>query len=330
MFGDILATNAWSVTLSWLFFIMISSPICHWHRHDKFRLKRNPCQRHELHCDDQRWDSNSCCDHHMLGDICCGHHIPWPESAKCWGLIVCVELLVNHLVFTVSDDDHHDITGDMRSVRVVPSNKMSMFSRCVWPDIRSNHTQLESMSVLLLGTTIQVFFNNFMIITDKKCRDQVCDQVAKQNITEHVIGPPTFWVSPLIISVVYVSWFELRFSHEFWWHLVALFTARKNHDFGCVGIKLSLSVIWLIVINFACRVWHAMTHFHWVSAMNIKQSRICSLISVVIIPWFSRHFATLLLCQFRNWICYQSRYWKFFLTNHEPTTNPELSSRNRK
>ena len=49
------------------------------------------------------------------------------------------------------------------------------------------------MLILLLGTTRQVYSKNVVIITDTKCRDQVSDQElgAKQNITKHVIDPPT-------------------------------------------------------------------------------------------------------------------------------------------
>ena len=46
-----------------------------------------------------------------------------------------------------------------------------------------------------------------MMITDRKCHDQVSDQElgAKQIVTKHVIGPPTVWVSLLNVSVVYVG-----------------------------------------------------------------------------------------------------------------------------
>ena len=115
----------------------------------------------------------------------------------------------------------------------------------------------------------------------------------------YMIDPPTVWVSPLIISVVYVSWFELRFSHECWWlkqwHLAALFRARKRKScYACAGIKLSLSVIETgLTQALARRVRDVMTHFLWVSAMTIKLPRICSLFSVVIITRFSWHFAAL-------------------------------------
>ena len=113
-----------------------------------------------------------------------------------------------------------------------------------------------------------------------------------------MIDSPTVWVSSLIITVAYVIWFELRFSHECWWlkqwHLAALFTARKNHDNACAGIKLSLSVrLSRWTQEFTCRVQHVMAHFYWLSAMSIKLPRICSLFSLVKISWYSWHFAAL-------------------------------------
>ena len=44
-----------------------------------------------------------------------------------------------------------------------------------------------------------------------------------KSVTKYVIGPPTVWVSPLIMTVVYV-------------------TRQKSHDYACTGIKLSLAV----------------------------------------------------------------------------------------
>ena len=102
---------------------------------------------------------------------------------------------------------------------------------------------------------------------------------------------------------VYVSWFELRFSHECcWlkqWHLAALFDtcfdpARKSHDYDCDGIKLSLRVR----ASLARRIRHVMTHFHCVSAMSIKLPRMCSLVSWANISWCSWHFAALIVTLF--------------------------------
>ena len=71
-------------------------------------------------------------------------------------------------------------------------------------------------------------------------------------------------ISTLIITVVYVSWFELRFSHECWWlkqwHLAGLFTGRKNHDYTCTDIKLRLSVrVSRWTQAFACHDAHSLS-----------------------------------------------------------------------
>ena len=44
------------------------------------------------------------------------------------------------------------------------------------------------MLILLLGTTRQEYSKNIVIITDRKCRDQVSDQElgVKQNVTNRV------------------------------------------------------------------------------------------------------------------------------------------------
>ena len=49
------------------------------------------------------------------------------------------------------------------------------------------------MLFLSLATICQVYSKNIVIITDRKCRDQVSDQElgAKPNVIKHVIGPPT-------------------------------------------------------------------------------------------------------------------------------------------
>ena len=53
--------------------------------------------------------------------------------------------------------------------------------------------ETQNMLILLLGTTRQVYSKNGVIITDKKCRDQVSDQQlgAKQNVTKYMIRSPT-------------------------------------------------------------------------------------------------------------------------------------------
>ena len=134
MLRDIFATNAWSFTMT--FFTVISSQF----------VETKYCPRYELYCDDQTWNSNSCCDHHLLG-----------------------------------------------------RQKM----------------------------------------TDRKCRDQVSDQElsAKQNVTKHVIDPPTVWVLPLIISVVYVCWFELRFQS--WVLVTETVTGKHCHSQKKIMIMLA-------------------------------------------------------------------------------------------
>ena len=51
---------------------------------------------------------------------------------------------------------------------------MSMVSRSIWSDKPLNLTERESMLILLLETTRQVYSKNVVIITDRK--DQVGDQ----------------------------------------------------------------------------------------------------------------------------------------------------------
>ena len=90
--------------------------------------------------------------------------------------------------------------------QAVDAHIMRLFSRSVRPDRRSNLTERESMLILLLGTTRHIFSKNVVIITDRKYHDQVSIQElgAQQNVTKHVIDPPTVRVSSLIITVVYV------------------------------------------------------------------------------------------------------------------------------
>ena len=59
------------------------------------------------------------------------------------------------------------------------------------------------MLILLLEITRQVYSKNVVIITTRKVSDQ--ELGAKQNVTNHLIGPPTVSVSSLLITVVYVS-----------------------------------------------------------------------------------------------------------------------------
>ena len=189
MLRDILATNVWSVTMSRLFFSVISSEKCHWLSHDKFHLKQNNVSVTSstvmitgvtqtvgatITCFVTFWATNS-------WSVTCSRHF---QS-------VIIPLVM----------------GDMRCVRVVQRNKMSMVYRSVGPVRPSNQTERDS--ILLLGTSRQIHSKNVVIITDRKChsRDQVSDLEwgAKQNVIKHVINPPTVWVLPPIVSVVYVS-----------------------------------------------------------------------------------------------------------------------------
>ena len=56
---DILETIAWAVTIV-MTFLLLSSQVKFWRGITSY-------QPHELYCHDQRWDSRSWCDHHMLG-----------------------------------------------------------------------------------------------------------------------------------------------------------------------------------------------------------------------------------------------------------------------
>ena len=86
------------------------------------------------------------------------------------GDTVCNQLLVSHLLMTFYAGDHHDSHG---RYAVLMSGSMKL--------------------ILLLGITRQAYSKKVVIITDRKCHDQVSDQEmgAKQNVSKHVVGPPT-------------------------------------------------------------------------------------------------------------------------------------------
>ena len=117
-------------------------------------VDQNPCQRYELYFDVQRWDSNSWCDHHMIGDVLCNY------------------LLVSHLVVTFCVGDHHDSHRRYAVLASGSKNKMSSFSLSVWLDWQSKKTDWERMLMLLHETTRQLYSKNVVIITDRKCREQ--------------------------------------------------------------------------------------------------------------------------------------------------------------
>ena len=79
----------------------------------------------------------------------------------------CDLLLVSHLVVNFVSVIIAMVMGDMRCVRVVPRNKMSMFSRSVGPDRQSKQTEGESKLILLLEPMRQVYSKNFVIIASK-------------------------------------------------------------------------------------------------------------------------------------------------------------------
>ena len=114
------------------------------------------------------------------------------------------------------------------------------------------------MLILLLGITRQAYSKNGVIITDRKCRDQVSDQElsAKQNATKHGIGPPSSdhlsCIRELILSFVSVMSVDDTVHSQ-----------KKSHDYACGVIKLSLSVRdSRLTQALARRIRHVMTHFH--------------------------------------------------------------------
>ena len=154
------------------------------------------------------------------------------------GDIVCNHVLVSHLVATFSFGDHRDGHGRY----TVPASWSFFSILCLfWLSVVSNRVRKHTHFVA--WAHMPSIFQECRDNRRQKCRNHVSDQElgANQNVTKHVISPPTVWVSPLIISVVYVIWFGLRFSHEFWWlkqwHLAALLTARKKQDYACAGIS---------------------------------------------------------------------------------------------
>ena len=158
----------------------------------KILTETNSCQRHEVYCDDQRCDSNSCCDPHMLGNI------------------LCNQLLVSHLVVTFSVGDYHDShLVDMRCARVVPSNKMNMFSCSI--DLSFNPTDHQSRQrekACSIETTRPVCHKNFVTIRARKCHDQKSDQeldVTKRSLNMLLVHQLVEF-HPWSSRVVYVSY----------------------------------------------------------------------------------------------------------------------------
>ena len=155
----------------------------------------------------------------------------------------------------------------------------------------------------MLGTTRHACPKKVVIIIGRKCQvsDQdlvVCDM--------YVMGLPSVWVSPLIITVVF-TWADVNFvsaiSVRDWnsgvWHhcsqpekvMIRLATALSSacHSEYCVGLKhlhVAFGMSWRNSVEFA---------------MNNKLPRICPLLSVVTITWCSWYFAAMPLG-----LCYKS------------------------
>ena len=165
------------------------------------------------------------------------------------GDILCNQLLVSHLVATFSAGDHHDSHGRY-AVRASGSKHQNEYVfllcltwRIIKPDGASKHAHFVAWDTMTsIFQECCDYHRQKMSWRSEwsrvgcylKC-NQRCD--LSINCLSIVTDP----------SAVYVICFELPFSHECWWlkqwHLIALFTARKkNHDYACVGIKLSLSV----------------------------------------------------------------------------------------
>ena len=144
MLGDILATNAWTVTLCWFVFTVISSAKCHWHSHDKFRVKQNNVSVTSFTV--------------IISD----------KTETVGATISCLvtfwELLISQLVATFSVGDHHDSHGRY-AVRVGGPKQQNehvflLTFFIIIPNRRSKRTERNSMLILLLGTSSQVCCKN--------------------------------------------------------------------------------------------------------------------------------------------------------------------------
>ena len=111
---DILATYLWSVTLSWLFFLMSAvQQKGHWHNHNKFRLKQNKVS------------------------VTSSTVMITGETQTVVATITCLVTLCATNSWSVTWSRHFlsviitIVMGHMPCVRTVPRNKMIMFSRSV-------------------------------------------------------------------------------------------------------------------------------------------------------------------------------------------------------
>ena len=116
--------------------------------------------------DDPRWDWNSWCSKHMLGDI-----------------LFSTQLLVTHFVTIFSFCDNHDILG--------------IYLACA---TLSGQKEWENMLILLLGTTFKhrISLMTIVIITDRKFRDQVTEVL-------HKMSPSMWWSQQLFESHLWSS-----------------------------------------------------------------------------------------------------------------------------
>ena len=157
------------------------------------------------------------------------------------------------------------VMGDVRYLRVVSRNLMNIFSRSVWSNTQLKQTGGERMPILLLRTTRQVYSKNVVIITDRKCRDQVTNQElgTKQNVIKRVIGPPAGWVLP-----DHLRWVrELIWApFEYWW--------LKTMAFGnTVDNQKKIMIMLAPALSSACQSEDCVGHCHC-KETTVKMNRI--------------------------------------------------------
>ena len=83
---------------------------------------------------------------------------------------------------------------------------MSIISRFVWFDGLSGQTERESMLILLMShfmgdmRTILMVPKTIVMITNRKCRDQLIDLELVAQLTKHVMVSTTIWVDNYLWS----------------------------------------------------------------------------------------------------------------------------------
>ena len=107
-------------------------------------------------------------------------------------ILIRTQLLVTHLVTTLLSAI---ITTFLEYTwRVSSSNKMSMLSPSICFDYLLDQTEHENMLILFLGTTRthRISPMAILMITDRKCHNQVTDQeLVAHNVTKHVMVATT-------------------------------------------------------------------------------------------------------------------------------------------